>query len=101
LQLPSLVFQLWSALLFTGFLAVGLIIGEANVQTPVSKQTHHLNFPPKLGSNSIFKPETSGASVHLMYTGHKLHAVNMFQSSTTDLWKVVDVLVGVLLVGVV
>jgi len=36
-----------------------------------------------------------------MYTGHKLHAVNMFQSSTTDLWKVVDVLVGVLLVGVV
>ena len=32
-----------------------LIIGEANVQNPSLQQTCHLDFPPKLGSNSIFK----------------------------------------------
>ena len=41
-----------------------LISGEANIQTPVCKQMHHLNFPPKIGSNSIFetKPTETGCT---------------------------------------
>ena len=35
------------------------IIGEASVQNPSLQQTRHLDFPPKLWSNSIFKPKPS------------------------------------------
>ena len=36
-----------------------LITGEASVQNPSLQRTCHLNFPPKLCSNSIFKPQPS------------------------------------------
>ena len=70
--LPSLIFRLRSALPVTGFLAAGPGSQESNVygvaqtrtrllgrqmfRTPVCKRTRHLDFPPKLCSNSIFKP---------------------------------------------
>ena len=98
--MPSLVFQLWSALLITSFLAVGLIIGEANVQNP----SLQANTPPRLPTKTWFKFNIQTRNqwrISAPYvSGRKLHAVNMVQNSTTDLWKVVDVLVGVLLVGV-
>jgi len=30
------------------------------IQIPVCKRMSHLNFPPKLGANSIFKPRPAG-----------------------------------------
>ena len=70
-QLPS--FQLRSALPVTGVLAVGGVVenryvygaaqtptrllGRQMFRTPVCKRTRHLDFPPKLCSNSILKPQ--------------------------------------------
>ena len=36
------------------------IIGRQVFRTPVCKRTRHLDFPPKLRSNSIFKPQPAG-----------------------------------------
>ena len=35
------------------------LLGRQMFRTPVCKRTRHLDFPPKLGSNSIFKPQPS------------------------------------------
>ena len=35
------------------------LLGRQMFRTPVCKRTRHLDFPPKLGSNSIFKPPAS------------------------------------------
>jgi len=70
--LPNPIFRLRSALPVTGVLAVGrgrresILYAGAEPATrllgriPVCKRMSHLNFPPKLCSNSIFKPQPAG-----------------------------------------
>jgi len=70
---PATDFRLRSALPVTGVLTVGGVVenrymygvsqtptrllGRQTFRTPVCNRTRHLDFPPKLGSNSILKPQ--------------------------------------------
>ena len=62
---PEPSFWLRFALPVTSVLAVGRVVenryvygvAKSNVQNPSLQRAHHLDFPPKLCSNSIFKPQ--------------------------------------------
>ena len=116
--LPSPIFRLRSALPVTGVLAVGgvdsvrggrtrLDYWGGNIQIPVCKRMSHLNFPPKLCSNSIFKPQPAGTggarkptytysgqsllivlvlSLAAIWSAAEISAIRQSRGSSTPVW---------------
>ena len=56
-----------------------------NVQTPVCKRTRHPDFPPKLATNSAFKPVSGCARPH-RFKGHGCSQVNG-RARDYDSWR--------------